>query len=93
MVRIADGKIYHYDRKIGWLDGQHVRNEEDGRALGYWENESVFGAGGHRIAYIHEDDLVYASGRVAGSLEHINGTIHGGASIIAKCAVKVLFDL
>ncbi len=93
MVRIADGKIYHYDRKIGWLEGQHVHNEEDGKVLGYWENESVYGAGGHRIAYIHEDDFVYASGRVAGSLEHINEQIHGGASILAKCAVKVLFDL
>lgn len=93
MAHIIDGKIYHDERKIGWIDGQHVRNEEDGRKLGYWDNESVFGESGHKIGYIHEDNLISASGHVIGSLEHINEEIHGGAPILAKCAIKMLFDL
>ncbi len=93
MAHIAGGKIYHFDRKIGWIDGNHVRKEEDGKRLGYWESDCVYGESGHKIAYLHEDNLVYASGRVAGSLEHINEEIRGGAPILAKCAIKVLFDL
>ncbi len=93
MAHIAGGKIYHFDRKIGWIDGNHIRNEEDGKKLGYWENGCVYGESGHKIAYLHEDNLVSAGGRVMGSLERINEEIHGGAPILAKCAVKVLFDL
>ena len=93
MVHIAEGKIYHFDRKIGWIDGNHIRNEEDGKRLGYWENGFVYAESGHKIAYIHEDNLVYASGRTAGTLEQINGEIGGGAPILTKCAVKILFDL
>ena len=93
MPHIIDNKIYHDDQKIGWIDGIHIRDMSNNK-LGWFENGFVYSENGARkVAYIHENELVYENGRPSSALEHINEEIQGNIPILAKCAVKVLLDL
>src|SRR5271170_728364 len=57
MIKIVDNKIWKDGEKIGWLDGHHIRTG-DGTKLGYCQDAFVFNEAGHKVAYIHENNLV-----------------------------------
>jgi hypothetical protein len=92
MPRVIDNKIWHNGQKIGWIDGEHIRDEEN-KKLGYFENGFVYNESGYKVAYIKENELCYENGRSPSELEHVNELIEGGIPMLAKCAIKVLFDL
>ena len=90
---MIDNKVYHDDKKIGWIDGEHIRDMANNR-LGYFENGCVYDEEkGYKVAYIQENSLKYENGRPSSDLQHINEEIHGDIPILEKCAIKVLFDL
>jgi hypothetical protein len=91
MPHVIDNKIWHDGQRIGWVDGEHIRDDEN-KKLGYFENGYVYNESGHKVAYIHENELCYENGRPPSELEHVNELIQGGISMLAKCAIKVLFD-
>lgn len=91
-MKVFDNKIWHDGQKIGWIDGGHIRDLSSNK-IGYFENGFVYDQAGHKIAYLHENELMYENGRTPSSLEHINEEIEGNVPILAKCAIKVLFDL
>ena len=92
MPHVIDNKIWHDSQKLGWIDGEHIRDMSNNK-LGYFENGFVYNETGHKVAYIHENELMYENGREPSSLEHINVDIQGNIPILAKCAIKTLFDL
>jgi hypothetical protein len=91
MPHVIDNKIWHDGQRIGWVDGEHIRDDEN-KKLGYFENGYVYNESGHKVAYIYENELCYENGRPPSELEHVNELIQGGISMLAKCAIKVLFD-
>ena len=92
MPHVIDGKVWHNGQKIGWIDGEHVRDMAN-KKLGYFQNGFVYNESGHKEAYIEENELHYENGRTASNIEHINEEIEGNIPILEKCAIKVLFDL
>ena len=92
MPHVIDGKVWHNGQKIGWVDGEHIRDME-GKKLGYFQNGFVYNESGYKEAYIEENELHYENGMSASVLEHINEEIEGNIPILEKCAIKVLLDL
>jgi hypothetical protein len=90
-MKIFDNKIWRDGEKIGWLDGEHVRNHED-QKLGYFQNGIIYNEAGHKVAYIFENELKLQDGGASIQLEHINHEIEGTAPMIEKCAVHVLME-
>lgn len=91
-MKIYDGKVWHDGAKIGWIDGSHVRAQGDNRKLGWFENNFIYSEEGHKIAYIHENELMFENGQTPIPLERINEKIEGTAPLIEKCAVYVLLE-
>ncbi|MDR3402403.1 MAG: hypothetical protein P4L99_07885, partial [Chthoniobacter sp.] len=85
-------KIWNNGEKIGWIEGNHVRDMGD-RRLGYFENNFVYNMEGRKVAYILENELRYENDTPAAELERVNEEIEGSFPILTKCAVKVLLDL
>jgi hypothetical protein len=92
LMKIYDKKIWRDGQKIGWIDGEHIRLDTDGRKLGYFENGFVYNEEGHKVAYIFENELRFENGQLAIPLERINEEIEGTASLLEKCAVQVLLE-
>lgn len=91
-MKIIDGKIYHDGQKIGWIDGHHVRSEADGRKLGYFDAEFIYDEEARKVAYIHENELVFENGQPSLPLQHINEHVEGTYSLIEKAAAYVLLE-
>lgn len=92
MPHVIDNKVWHDGAKIGWIDDHHIRDEENNK-LGYFEDGHVYNESGYKVAYIQENELYYENGRTPSSLEHVNEEVQGDVPMLAKCAIKVLFDL
>jgi hypothetical protein len=56
-------------------------------------DNKIYNEAGHKVAYIHENELCYENGRESSPLEHVNEEIQGNIPILAKCAIKTLLDL
>lgn len=91
-MKIYDGKIWRDSEKLGWIEGSHIRAESDSRKLGYFENNFIYNMEGRKLAYIHENNLMFENGNPPIPLEHINQHIEGTAPILEKCAVQVLIE-
>lgn len=92
MLKIIQEKIYRDGEKIGWIEGSHIRSEENGEKLGYLQNPFIYDMAGHKIAYIQENKLVFENGNPSIDLEHINQEVEGTQPLIVKCAVYVLLE-
>jgi hypothetical protein len=91
-MKIFENKIWRNGQKIGWIDGDHIRTENDNRKLGYFENNFIYNMAGHKVAYIHENELRFENGGAAVALEKINEEIEGAVPLLEKCAVHVLLQ-
>lgn len=91
-MKIYDNKIWRNGQKIGWIDGNHVRTEPDGRKLGYFENNFIYNMEGRKVAYVFENELRFENGSASVPLEKINEEIEGVAPLLEKCAVQVLME-
>ncbi len=92
MVKLIGNDVWRSGEKIGWIDGDHVR-DRNGKKLGYFQGTHVYDASGHKLAFIEQDHLVsHGSGSEARiDLERIMEEVRGGVlSEIGKCAVYVL---
>ena len=90
-MKIVDNRIWRDGEKMGRLDGPHIRDYHDNK-LGYFENNIIYNEAAHKIAYIHENQLMFYNGQPSISLDHINAEIEGTVPLIDKCAVHVLFQ-
>lgn len=90
-MKVFENKIWRDGQKIGWIDGNHIRDHADQR-LGYFENNFVYNQAGHKVAYILENELKFENGNASIPLEHINTEIEGTAPLLSKCAVHVLME-
>jgi len=91
MMKIVDGKIWHDGKKVGWIDGSHIRDENDVK-LGHIEGVFVCNEGEHHVAYIKKNELVFLNGNAPIPIERINQEIVGTVPLMTKCAVHVLFE-
>ncbi|HEX4103948.1 MAG TPA: hypothetical protein VHZ04_00515 [Candidatus Paceibacterota bacterium] len=92
MLKIIDNKIWHDAEKIGWVDGAHIRSEENGEKLGYIQDPFIFNEAGHKVAYIKENELMFENGQSPIALEHVNAEVTGTYPLLMKCAVYVLLE-
>jgi hypothetical protein len=93
MLKIIEGKIWHDTEKVGWVDGSHIRSEATGEKLGYVQDPFIFNEAGHKVGYVHENQLICMNGQQAPiSLEHINGAVAGTYPLLMKCAVYLLLE-
>jgi hypothetical protein len=91
MPKIVDNKIYHAGKKIGWIDGHHIRDAGDVK-LGYVQGSEVWNESIHKVAYIQGNELKFENGSASVPLEKINEEIEGTYPLITKCAVHVLLE-
>jgi hypothetical protein len=92
MVKLIGNDVWRGSEKIGWIEGDYVR-DRDGKRLGYFQSNYVYDADAHKIAFIEGDYLISeGSGSEAKiGLDKIAEEIQGGVlSEIGKCAVYVL---
>ena len=92
MVKLLGHEVWRAGEKIGWIDGNHVRDHND-KKLGYFLDHYVYDMNDHKIAYIEEDYLVsVGSGSEAKvRLDEVAENVVGGVlPEIGKCAVYVL---
>lgn len=90
-MHIVDNKILHEGQKLGWIDGGHIRGDDDAK-LGYFENNCVYNEAGHKVAYIHENELMFSNGNESIPLQKVNEDIVGTAPLLTKCAIHVLLQ-
>ncbi len=91
MIKIVDGKIWRDGQKIGWIDGVHIRAENDVK-LGWINGNKIYNQAGHEIAYIEENELKFENGNSSKPIEEINQKVLGTQPLIMKCAVHVLLE-
>jgi len=91
LMKIYDNKIWRDGEKIGWIDGNHIRNHDD-QKLGYFQDNFIYNMEGRKVAYILENELKFENGNESIQLEHINSEIEGTAPLLEKCAVHVLME-
>ncbi len=92
MVKLIGNYIWRGGEKVGWIDGNHVRDYE-GKRLGYFQDKYVYNMDGRKIAYIEEDYLISeGSGTEAKvRLDQVAENVQGGVlPEIGKCAVYIL---
>jgi hypothetical protein len=92
MIKILGNDLWRNGEKIGWIEGDHVR-DRDGKKLGYFQDRFVYDMSGHKLAWIEEDYLVsQGSGSEAKiRLDQVAEEIEGGVlPELGKCAVYVL---
>jgi hypothetical protein len=91
-MKIFENKIWRDGQKIAWIDGNHVRADDNNRKLGYFENNFIYNMEGRKIAYVYENELRFENGGAAVPLERINQEIEGAVPLLEKCAVHVLLQ-
>ena len=92
MVKLIGNDVWRASEKIGWIEGNYVR-DRDGKRLGYFQDQYVYDANARKIAFIEGDYLVSeGSGSEAKiRLNQIAEEVQGGVlSEIGKCAVYML---
>ena len=92
MIKISGNDINRDGKKIGWIEGNDIRDYE-GRKLGYFEENHVYNRDGRKVAYLENGYLVAQDGGTKVPLEKINREVVGGVlSEIEKCAIYMLLD-
>ena len=92
MVKLIGNDIYRGGQKIGWLEGNHVRDRA-GNRVGYFEENFVYNKDGHKIAYLEGDFFMPYGGSSASKvrLEQIAEDVTGGViPEIARAAIYIL---
>ena len=92
MVKLIGNDIWRSDKKIGWMEGNHVR-DYTGKKLGYFEDKFVYNEDGHKVAYIQEDFLMPYGGSESAKirLENVAEDVTGGTiSELARAAIYIL---
>ena len=95
MPHVIDNIIWHNGIRYGWIDGHHIRRQEDGQKIGYFEDNKIYNEEAHKLAEIWTDTdhkLHYEHDHDPVDLEHVNEQIEGEIPLLAKCAIKVFFD-
>lgn len=89
MIKIDGHNLYRDGEKIGWIDGKHIRNEDDMKR-GYFDDETVYDEDGHKLAYIRGNRLCLEDGGEELDLDKLNDKISGSEPPVVKCAIHVL---
>jgi hypothetical protein len=92
MVKIIGNDVWRGGEKVGWIEGNYVKDRDDKR-LGYFRDRFVYDMSDHKIAYIEQDYLISeGSGSEAKiRLDQVAENVEGGVlPEIGKCAVYVL---
>ena len=94
MIKIEGHEIWRNGAKVGYIEGDKIRDHE-GRKLGYFSESHVLNNEGRKIAYISGNYLCTESGtEVKVSLDKVNENIEGGLlTEIGKCAVYALIGI
>jgi len=89
MITISGNHILRGGEKIGWVEGNHIFNN-DGHKAGYFTEHEVFDSDGRKLGSVR-GDFVY-SGDKEIRLEHFLKDIEGGfESAIARAAILMIF--
>ncbi len=88
MLKITGNDIWRSGQRVGWVEGNYIR-DHNGKKLGYFEENFVRGMDGHKLAYVEGDYLYSESSSGAKvSLDKINESIEGSMlPEVGKCAV------
>jgi hypothetical protein len=92
MIKLIGNDIWRGDKKIGWMEGNHVR-DHDGKRLGYFDEKFIYNDDSHKVAYIEDDFLKSYGGSESSKvrLEAIAEDVTGGTiSEIARAAIYIL---
>ena len=92
MIKLIGNDIWRADKKIGWMEENHVFNYE-GKRVGYYEDKYVYNEDGHKLAYIEEDFLMPYGGNESAKvrLEVIAQDVTGGViPELARAAIYIL---
>jgi hypothetical protein len=92
MIKIVGNDIMRSGKKIGWFEGNDIRDHEN-RKLGYFESNDIHNAEGRKVAYLENGYLYAHDGGTKLPFEKINKEVVGGVlSEIEKCAIYILLD-
>ena len=90
MLSILGNDILRSGAKIGWIEGNDIR-DHDGKKLGYFTDTHVYrGKDGIAVAFIKNNDFSLSNGSII-KLDELRHHVTGGnLSDIARGAIKVL---
>ncbi len=90
MIRIEGHRVWRGADKIGYVEGNHLYNE-DGHKVGYWSGNELYDHSGKRLLRIEGNRIVSAEG----SGTHLDDVIEDIPSAtlpdIARVAIKTFF--
>ncbi|OGY99566.1 MAG: hypothetical protein A2945_02890 [Candidatus Liptonbacteria bacterium RIFCSPLOWO2_01_FULL_52_25] len=92
MIKINGNDIMRSGKKIGWIDGNDIRDYE-GQKVGWFEDNDIYNVGGRKIGYVENGYLNASDGGTKVPFEKINREITGGVlTEVQKCAIYMLLD-
>ncbi|MGB9743585.1 MAG: 5-fold beta-flower protein [Minisyncoccales bacterium] len=89
MIKIVDNDILREGQKIGYIDGNDIR-DQSGQKLGYFTSDTVYDAMSRVVARL-KDNYVFIGSRQVALQAVLRKVISNYYSNIARAAVAVLF--
>ncbi|MCL5733740.1 MAG: hypothetical protein M1334_03755 [Patescibacteria group bacterium] len=89
MIKISDNEIYSNGVKIGWIEGNDVKDHE-GHKLGYFNDNDILNASGIKMGYTQGGELIMNNGKII-TFENLRNHIQGSVNDIARAAIYVFF--
>ena len=90
MIRVDGHTFWRGGDKIGFIDGDHIKNHE-GDKVGYVQGNYIYDIKGHKLAYMEADHICFLNSPHKIRIEDNDKEISGGdLSNIQKAAVRVL---
>ena len=91
MLKIIGNDIKRGGVKLGWIDGNDIRNHE-GKKLGYFTSNDVYRADGVKIGFTQGNELYFVN---SGRKVHLDDlrqkfVVGGSFSDLARAAVLIL---
>ena len=90
MLKITGNDVRRGGVKIGWIEGNDIK-DENGKKLGYFTGNDIYKVNGAKLGFTSGNDLYFTSGRSI-RLDDIRTkyVVGGGISDLARAAVLML---
>ncbi len=90
MIKIEGHRVWRGGDKIGYVEGNHLYNE-DGERVGYWSGDSLYDMKGDRLLRVRENRVIDRNGEEHHLDDLIEDIPSASMPELARLAIKTFF--